>query len=86
MPEGRLEGDLRREEEGVRAACRGFQDAVFGVRVFNGTVWRPALKPVLKVPLEAGNNFLCGKRERAEKGEKQEKRFFHGRASGVDGL
>ena len=69
MPEGRFEGDLRREEEGIRAACRRFQNAVFGVRVFNGTVWRPALKTVLEVPLDGVLGVLRMDGEHAEEGK-----------------
>ncbi len=69
MPEGRFEGELRREEERIRAACRRFQDAVFGVCVFNGTVWRPALKTVLEVPSDGVLDVLRMDGEHAEKGK-----------------
>ena len=69
MPEGRFEGDLRREEEGIRATCRGFQDTVFGARIFNGIVWRPALKTVLEVPSDGGLGVLRMDGEHAEEGK-----------------
>ena len=82
MSESRFEGDFRRKEKRIFAKRLRLQDAVFDMRVFDGIVWRPALKTVMEIPSDAGGHLLGVKGEHEEKREEECGSCFHGSSLG----